>query len=411
VAAVHISEWVLHAEVMADFRIDADAIGHTLQRAARRARTCEVEALLAHARAGNGLDAESLAVLWFADLDSEALYSAALQTRGRRSTRLETFSPLYLTNTCDAECRMCGMRRDNQALHRETADLAQVEAQLRLLARRGMHAVALLTGEYRAASRPWAMGYVNAALRAAHGLGFSHVLINVGSIDKDEFAALLAGVPRRDDGSLQPKLTMCTFQETYSRATYAKFMGTDPDNPRADFDRRLTNFDRAYRAGMRVANPGILVGLNADVAYELTALALHTRHLLDKGMQVYLSVPRLRQIAGGRSQGGISDGDFIRLVSLLSLGLPAAKIVITTRENAAIQHTLAPIVTVISAGSAAVTPYTETGARFPLEVSQFEVIDQRPFEEILRDHLPPAGSIENFQPALTAPRVHERVAG
>ena len=78
--------------------------------------------------------------------------------------------------------------------------------------------------------------------------------------------------------------------------------------------------------------------------------------------------------------------------------MPTCKIVITTRENAAIQHKLAPIVTVISAGSAAVTPYTETGARFPLDTSQFEVIDQRPFEDILREHLAPGGVIENFQP-------------
>jgi hypothetical protein len=59
---------------------------------------------------------------------------------------------------------------------------------------------------------------------------------------------------------------------------------------------------------------------------------------------------------------------------------------------------LVPIVTVLSAGSAAVAPYTETGARFPLETSQFEVIDQRPFEEILREHITPERSIENFQP-------------
>jgi hypothetical protein len=63
------------------------------------------------------------------------------------------------------------------------------------------------------------------------------------------------------------------------------------------------------------------------------------------------------------------------------------------------QHILAPIVSVISAGSSAVTPYTDAGARFPLEASQFEVIDQRPFEAILREHLAYGGDIENFSPA------------
>jgi len=383
---------------MADFQLDASAHEEQLRRARQRAATGAAQQALAVARDGMGLDPYDLAVIWFSELDTETLYEAALAVHTQESRHLETFSPLYITNTCDAECRMCGMRRDNKALRRETADIADVEEQLRVLRRRGMHAVALLTGEYRADNRPWAIQYVNRALRATQALGFSHVLLNVGSIDPSEFDTLLAGLARNDDGSVRPKLTMCTFQETYAPPTYAKFMGTDAENPRADFERRLTNFDRAYRAGMRVANPGILVGLNPDLAYEMTALALHAQHLLALGMEVYLSVPRLRQIAGGRSQGGVSDCDFIRVVSLLSLGLPACKIVITTREDAAIQHKLAPIVTVISAGSAAVTPYTETGARFPLDTSQFEVIDQRPFEDILREHLTVGGVIENFQP-------------
>jgi len=382
---------------MPDFQLDTAALEHHVQRA-RGAPADGIDGACERAQHGSGLDPMELAGLWFAPLDSETLYQRVREARRARALQLETFSPLYLTNTCDAECRMCGMRRDNQALRRETADLADVCQQLRILSARGMLAVALLTGEYAAANRPWAMRYVNQALRYTQELGFKHVLINVGSIDTHEFETLLGGMPRHADGSLVPFLTMSTFQETYAPDIYAKFIGTDRDNPRANFQRRLINFDRAYRAGMRVANPGVLVGLNPDLAYETTALALHSQHLLALGMEVYLSVPRLRQIAGGRSQGGVSDADFIRLVALLSLALPTCKIVITTRETAAIQHKLAPIVSVISAGSAAVTPYTETGARFPLETSQFEVIDQRPFEEILREHLAPGGVIENFQP-------------
>ena len=64
-----------------------------------------------------------------------------------------------------------------------------------------------------------------------------------------------------------------------------------------------------------------------------------------------------------------------------------------------------PIVTVLSAGSAAVAPYTDTGARFPLENSQFEVVDQRPFEAVLAEWQGPGG-IENFEPAVSAPLDH-----
>jgi 2-iminoacetate synthase len=389
------------ADPAADFQLDAGKVQALLADARRRPATPALDAAIERACTGEGLDPADMALLWSAPrLSSADVYRLACTARQARPARLETFSPLYLTNTCDAECRMCGMRRDNRALVRATSDADGVEDQLRILRGRGMHAVALLTGEYRGERREWALAFVNRALRRTQALGFRHVLINAGSFDAEEFDVLLDGVPRRADSAVAPKLTMCTFQETYSRPHYGKFMGDDQENPRADFDRRLANFDRGRRAGLRVANPGILVGLNPDLGFELLALALHGRHLLAHGMEVYLSVPRLRQIAGSHDQRGADDDAFIRLVSVLSVGLPSCKIVLTTREPAHIQQQLVPIITVLSAGSAAVAPYTERGARFPLETSQFEVIDQRPFEQILDEWQGPGG-IENFEPRTT----------
>jgi 2-iminoacetate synthase len=381
---------------MNDFKLDEGEL-RTRLRLARENAPAVADAALERARLGGGLDADEITALWLAPgVSTEVLYQLARELRARLGAPLETFSPLYMTNTCDAECLMCGMRRDNAALRRETANLEQVEEQLQLLQQRGMNAVSLLTGEYRPERRPWALRYVNQALRLAQAMGFGHVLINVGSIDEAEYETLLEGIERHADGSVRAKLTMCTFQETYAHERYARFMGSNPENPRADYERRLTNFDRSFRAGLRVANPGVLLGLDPDLAFELLALAEHSLHLRRRGMDVYLSVPRLRQIAGGRSQGGVSDEDFVRFVSVLALGLPDCKLVLTTRESREIQHRLVPVVRVLSAGSAAVTPYTETGARFPLETSQFEVIDQRPFEEILSEHAPER--IENFLP-------------
>jgi 2-iminoacetate synthase len=240
------------------------------------------------------------------------------------------------------------------------------------------------------------MRYVNAALQATERRGFNHVLVNVGSIDDDELPVLLDGISRRADGALASKVTMCTFQETYDRTTYAKFMGRDANNPRSDYERRLTNFDRARRAGFRVANPGVLLGLSSDVAFEMIAATLHVEHLLAAGMEVYLSTPRLRRVAGGGAGRGVSDDDFVRLLALLALAVPDAKLVLTTREPHAIQQRVAHLVSVLSAGSSAVAPYTADGARFPLEASQFEVIDQRPFETILQEHLDAGVAIENF---------------
>jgi 2-iminoacetate synthase ThiH len=381
---------------MDDFRLDEDAVRSLLARASRAGATA-IDAALDRARNGARLDTAAIATLWYArDVATDTLAEVAAAARGTRTANLETFSPLYMTNTCDAACRMCGMRRDNDALVRETADLATVEAQLETLLDRGMHAVALLTGEYAADRRPWAMRYVNAALRATERLGFNHILVNVGSIDDEELPVLLDGITRRADGALAPKVTMCTFQETYDRSTYTKFMGRDAKNPRSDYERRLTNFDRARRAGFRVANPGVLLGLSTDVAFEMVAAALHVEHLLAAGMEVYLSTPRLRRVAGGGAGRGVGDDEFVRLLALLALALPDAKLVLTTREPHTIQQRVAPLVSVLSAGSSAVAPYTPAGARFPLEASQFEVIDQRPFETILQEHLDAGVTIENF---------------
>jgi 2-iminoacetate synthase len=382
-----------------DFHLDAELLHSELQEIERRARTRDVEPLLARARRGDGLEPLELAALWFApELDTETLYELAREVRSRQVAPLETFAPLYMTNTCDAECRMCGMRRDNEALERETVGIEEVEEQLRTLGRRGMRGVSLLTGEYRGERRDWAIELVNRGLRAATAMRFTHVLINAGSFDEPELERVLAGIERNQDGSIAPKLTMCTFQETYAREQYARFMGSDGGNPRADYERRLANFDRSFRAGLRVANPGILLGLDPDLPFEMAALAMHANHLLALGMEVYLSIPRLRRIAGGKTQRGVTDEQFIRLTALLSFGLPAAKIVLTTREPAAIQRKLVPIVSVLSAGSASVAPYTDDGARFPLQTSQFEVIDQRPFEAILDEYVATRGPIENFNP-------------
>src|SRR5262249_59593627 len=119
-----------------------------------------------------------------------------------------------------------------------------------------------------------------------------------GSLDAPEYDGLLDGVARTGDGRVAPRVTMCTFQETYQPAVYARFMGTDPQNPRSDYARRLLNFDRACDAGMWLANPGVLLGLNPDVAWELLALLAHARHLEARGMEGYVSLPRLPPASG-----------------------------------------------------------------------------------------------------------------
>jgi 2-iminoacetate synthase len=384
------------------FRLEVEAV----EAARRQAVGLDTPpaALAARAAGGEPLDDVELATLFLSPrIGADELLAIARRRRPPGGPRLETFSPLYLTNECDAECRMCGMRRTNDELVRETATATTAEEQLDILARRGIRAVALLTGEYRHGAQRRAMiARAAAALRAALARGFVHVLVNIGSLDAPEYDVLLDGVPRRTDGRVAPQVTMCTFQETYDPAAYARFMGVNPANPRSDFARRVTNFDRAADAGIRAANPGVLLGLNRDLAYELLALLAHVRHLRRRGMEVYVSLPRLRKASGTPRAAGVSDELLARIVAVLSFGVPDAKVVISTREPPAIQRRLLPVIGVLTPGSPGVAPYTETGARFELEASQFEVLDHRPIEAILGEYLAAGATIDCYEPASRA---------
>ena len=383
------------------FSIDAAELVRRGERAARRGASSDGASLVGALRGGEALDDDDLAALFLcADVSTEELVRVATELRSTAAPRIETFSPLYISNLCDAECAMCGMRRMNTELIRSTADELATREQLDILHRRGIRGVALLTGEYRpGAMRTRMIERTALAARDALDRGYTHVLINIGSLERDEYDALLHEIPRTGDGAVAPQVTMCTFQETYDPITYERFMGSNAENPRSGFSRRLENFDRAADAGMRFANPGLLLGLNRDLAYELLALGAHVRHLMAREMTVYISLPRLRKASGAEHRVGVSDDDLTRIVALLSAGFPSAKVVISTRENPEIQHRLLPMIGVLTAGSPGVSPYTESSARFDVEASQFEVADQRPFEEILGECLAAGAIIDGYEPS------------
>lgn len=392
---------------MHSFRIDHDELDKSRHRAAEMAANNLGTVLAERLRNGNVLGDEELgALLLSPEVDTDDLVQLATQLRSSRESgiQIETFSPLYITNHCDAECLMCGMRGANKSLQRSTADHETIETQLDILHQRGLRGVAILTGEYRhGALRKSMLARTAEALTAALDRGFTHVLINVGSIEEDEYEELLAGAPRGEDGKLLSHVTMCTFQEAYQPEVYGKFMGKTPENPRSDYRRRLSNFDRASEAGMRSANPGILLGLNRDLAYEMLALLAHVRHLLSIDMQVYISLPRLRKASGAEHFAGVSDGDLVRIVAILSAGIPRAKVVISTRERPEVQQRLLPMIGVLTAGSPGVAPYSAATAVFDVAASQFEVEDQRPIEEIMRDCLNAGAQIDGYEPAAPSP--------
>ena len=359
--------------------------------------------LLGRLRREESLSDEELATIFLSpEIKTSELIDLAKEMREPHALEIETFCPLYISNECDAECLMCGMRNFNNSLIRQTADEGTIKDQLKILGHRGIRGVALLTGEYRHGKmRKEMLNRTSIATRDALTSQFEHILINVGSIEEEEYEPLLHGVPRLDDGSVSPHITMCTFQESYHPDVYKKFMGTTTENPRSNFTRRLQNFDRAAAAGMRSANPGVLVGLNPDLTYEMLALLAHCHHLENLGMTTYVSLPRLRKASGAPHSAGVGDDEFFRLIAVLSAGIPKAKLVISTRESPKIQQKLLPIIDVLTPGSPGVAPYTLENARFEVEASQFEVADHRPFEEILGECLRAGAKIDGYEPTTS----------
>ena len=110
---------------MGTYAIDSRAIAAHTERAAERSAAREGPELAAQLRAGKALEDEALAALFLSeDVSTDELLELARECRevGAGTSAIETFAPLYLTNECDGECLMCGMRRLNRDLKRETAD-------------------------------------------------------------------------------------------------------------------------------------------------------------------------------------------------------------------------------------------------------------------------------------------------
>src|SRR2546429_5809812 len=116
---------------MQRFRVEAGAVATARARAAALGASASAAELAARASAGAALADEELAALLLSpQVSTAALLAIAAARRPAGSPHLETFSPLYLTNECDAECLMCGMRRTNEELVRETAGAATAQAQI-----------------------------------------------------------------------------------------------------------------------------------------------------------------------------------------------------------------------------------------------------------------------------------------
>jgi 2-iminoacetate synthase len=295
----------------------------------------------------------------------------------------ETFVPIFTTNHCDSECKMCGMRNSNGKLLRKFSSKSTIEDQLRILYDiEGVRAAGFLTGEYSDKYTRLANAFlIGWAISRAFELGFQKVYFNIGSLLPDEIEVLADWLePHRT----RP-VTMCVFQETYSQKSYARFMGSaERGIPKADFVQRINSFDNWLDAGFHNVNPGFLVGLSS-IEEDLIQLIYHVAHLRGRGAELTISLPRLRPALETANNHSVRDETYLRLIATVALFCPECRIVLTTREDQAFQDSALPLIGTISPGSPDVAPYKRQSPASNEEISsQFMIPDHRRPREILR---------------------------
>jgi 3-methyl-2-indolic acid synthase len=347
-------------------------------------------------------EAMALALWEDRSISTEELKAAAEARCAARTPRLHTFVPLYTTNYCDSECKMCSMRKGNLRLDRKFSGRKEITAQLEILYHHeGVRGVGFLTGEYEDKHTRLSSAFrIGWAIRTALDMGYERVYFNIGSMEPDEIDVLGEWIGREEP------VTMCVFQESYDKETYGRFMGqTSAQVPKANFDRRVVSFDRWLDAGFRYVNPGVLVGLHDDLSAEIVSLVSHGAHLRARGAVVDLSVPRMRPAMTSRDTTRVNDDDYLRMMSAVAFTCPEQRLVLTTREPQEFQDVAMGLAGVISPGSPDVAPYRpDSRARNDETSSQFLVADLRRPRHILSRIEAGGRPVEHFvDPSSSAP--------
>jgi nucleoside 2-deoxyribosyltransferase len=292
----------------------------------------------------------------------------------------EVFVPIYLSNICHGACKICNMRRDNAEMLRITGTPKQFEEQLHVLYNiENIREICLLTGEYvEGKERSDNFFFVLYCIARAFEYGFEKVFFNIGSLTNYEIDLIFEKFPNDE------RLVLSLFQESYDKKLYEDFFGSpDKNNPKSNFQQRLSTPQRWIEKGFKNVDIGILLGLTKTIDKDVQHLIEHARKLYEMGATVYISLPRMYRF--GQMNTLVSEDEFVRLVKFIKNECDWAKVIITTRESTEMIKKLLDYVDVISPGSSDVMPYSRKGSiSNNIETSQFQV---EPFRKRPREIL------------------------
>ncbi len=276
------------------------------------------------------------------------------------------YAPLYLSNECVCTCTYCGFSMGLD-IKRKTLRIDEVMREARALASHGFRNILLVSSEHPK--------YVNAGYLAQCVAEVKrevqYVALEVAAAQTPEYDTWVdAGC----DG-------IVLYQETYDPIMYPKY---HVGGPKKQYALRLAAPERAAAAGMRHLGIGALLGL-ADWRFEALSLVQHARYLYRHcwRAQINVSFPRINSAAGGFAPPQpVSNAELVQLICAIRIALPAAGIVLSTREPAALRDRLIALgITQMSAGSSTEPGgYSTPGAAG----EQFHLEDNRTPEQVAR---------------------------
>jgi len=372
--------------------INEAEIGSLLVRA-KKPDPVRIREILAKAEESQGLLPEETAILLQCedkDLVGQIFQTARKVKEQIYGKRVVLFAPLYVTNECVNNCLYCGFRKDNTGLTRKTLSLAEIAEEVMILEKIGQKRILMVFGEHPKYAN---IDFIEQAIDRAYSVKIEkgeirRINVNLAPLSLEDFKRLKAA----KIGTYQ------AFQETYHRETYIKM---HPSGKKADYEWRLSAFDRAQRAGIDDLGAGVLFGLY-DYKFEVLALLFHSMHLeKEYGSGPHtISVPRLEPAlnapAANRPPHPVSNDEFKKLVAIIRLAVPYTGLILSTRESAGLRDELVGLgISQISAGSRTYPGgYKDQLAHVEVE-EQFQIEDTRPLDQVIYD-LCDKGCIPSF---------------
>lgn len=318
----------------------------------------------------------------------EEIKSAAKELKNKvYGNRIVLFAPLYVGNYCMNDCKYCGFRASNKDAERRTLSKNELIENVEALEENGQKRLILVYGEHRNYSPEYIAETVKTVYGVKKGNGeIRRVNINAAPLDIEGFKT----VKEAEIGTYQ------VFQETYHHATYKE---NHRAGKKADYDFRVTAFDRAMEAGIDDVGLGVLFGLY-DWKFEVMAMLRHVNHLeacFNVGPHT-LSFPRLQKASSMDIDDKyfVSDDDFIKLIAILRLAVPYTGMILTAREPERVRREVLQFgCSQIDAGTKIeIGAYSENkDENQDLNKEQFLINDNRSLREVIdelleEDYLP-----------------------